>query len=70
MAHEIGHVFWGPGHPNDRPNVGRAALPGTDFSKRLMATFQAGGILPKLIVKAEWDEAEKWLKDEEAAGRL
>lgn len=62
MAHEIGHVFWGSGHPNDRPDVGKAALPGTDLSKRLMATFRAGGPPPKLIVKAEWDAAEDWLK--------
>lgn len=39
-----------------------APLVGTDHTKRLMY----GGKLnanSRLIVKKEWDEAEKWLKD-------
>ncbi|MCW1925655.1 hypothetical protein OKA05_24060 [Luteolibacter arcticus] len=38
------------------------ALPGTDLTLRLMYTYQGGGAPPKLIVKAEWDEAEDWLE--------
>jgi hypothetical protein len=62
LAHETGHVFWGPGHPNDRKVPGKAGLPGTDLNRRLMVTFQGNGAPPKLVVKAEWDEADNWLE--------
>jgi hypothetical protein len=59
-AHEIGHVLVGEGHPNEPRNPGPAQLPGTDHSKRLMASgdFRNRG---NLLVKAEWDKAELWL---------
>jgi hypothetical protein len=60
IAHEIGHVLVGEGHPNQPRTPGPARLPGTDHSKRLMASgaFRNRG---NLLVKAEWDKAEKWL---------
>ncbi len=60
IAHEIGHVLVGEGHPNEPLNPGPAQLPSTDHSKRLMASgaFRNRG---HLLVKAEWDKAEKWL---------
>jgi hypothetical protein len=67
IAHEIGHVLLGAGHPGEAIG-GPAPLPGTDHRQRLMA---GGKIVPlgairsgKLLVKAEWDEAEAWLKAE------
>lgn len=61
-AHEIGHVLVGFGHPDDPHGLGKAPLPGTDVERRLMAS--GGALVPqgKLLVKKEWDEAEKWLK--------
>jgi hypothetical protein len=58
LAHEIGHVFLGDGHPEQ--GSGPAPLPGTDRSKRLMSsrTDQTA----RLLVKAEWDKAEEWLE--------
>jgi hypothetical protein len=73
IGHEIGHILVGEGHPG-QDNGGPAPLPGTDHRQRLMA---GGEIVPlgglrtgKLLVKAEWDEADAWLKAEEEAGRL
>lgn len=67
-AHEFGHVLLGEGHPSERPGdayKGPAPLPGTNHSQRLM---REGGNNPKgfdhLLVKAEWDAAEVWLKRE------
>jgi hypothetical protein len=64
IGHEIGHIFFGDGHPDamDLLDRGVAPLVGTDHTKRLMY----GGKLnanSRLIVKKEWDEAEIWLKD-------
>jgi len=72
IAHEIGHVMIGYGHPSDIPLFpthiesrdarGYAQLVGTAHRERLM---RAGNVNPKgfehLLVKAEWDEIEKWL---------
>lgn len=55
VAHEIGHLFMGPGHPNQ--DGGLAPFPGTDRSRRLMASGQNRG---KLLVKREWDAIEAW----------
>ncbi len=67
MAHEIGHIFFGAGHPNDEAIPGPAFLPETDVAIRLM---RAGDMNPgppktarRLIVKTEWDRAERWLND-------
>jgi hypothetical protein len=66
LAHEVGHVLLGPGHPDaaNRAVGGVARLDGTAHHKRLMR----GGKLnhpdgSHLLVKAEWDKAETWLKD-------
>jgi hypothetical protein len=61
LAHEIGHVICGVGHPDERSSI--ANLPGTDHSKRLMCS---GNIWPSgsgLLVKREWDAAEVWLSN-------
>jgi hypothetical protein len=59
IAHEIGHVMIGAGHP-DR-NGGAAPLKGVDLTQRLMhSTAVVMGA--RLLVKAEWDAAETWLK--------
>jgi hypothetical protein len=72
IDHEIGHVIFGPGHPDGieiKPDgvvvwdhAGVAPLLGVDPTTRLMC----GGLKRRdegatLIVKKEWDEAEKWL---------
>lgn len=68
MAHEMGHVIIGDGHPDDADegyNGGPAPLLGTNRRDRLMV---AGGgplraILPGTrLVKGEWDAAEVWLQ--------
>ena len=39
-----------------------APLPGSDHTRRLMVSGPGEGPNPsKLLVKGEWDEAEKWL---------
>jgi hypothetical protein len=66
LAHEIGHVMIGPGHPGiPHPGDGVAGLSGTDQKKRLMY----GGFAEQnpnedtLLVKGEWDYIEQWLTD-------
>ncbi|MDB6077446.1 MAG: hypothetical protein JWO82_1193 [Akkermansiaceae bacterium] len=67
LAHEIGHVILGRGHPDDSGDiVGPASLPQTDRKPRLMCsgTFRHSGDPDrKSLVKAEWDKAEGWLID-------
>jgi hypothetical protein len=64
IAHEIGHILIGEGHPDQ--NEGVAPLPGTTHIKRLMCS---GSLRKKdgsscRIVKAEWDAAENWLQQQ------
>jgi hypothetical protein len=61
LAHEIGHVFCGAGHPDEGGGV--AKLPGTDHQKRLMCSGGMNSLGSRLLVKAEWDAAEEWLKN-------
>jgi hypothetical protein len=69
ISHEIGHILMGYGHPDD--GGGAAPLPGTDPRHRLMCSGHHREITAsKLLVKAEWDKAEEWLKKEEDDGRL
>ncbi len=77
IAHEIGHVLVGYGHPNEQGgssgNRGKAPLPGTDHRKRLMLSGKgrvAGQLGGFLLVKGEWDEAEKWIRKEEISERI
>lgn len=58
IAHEIGHVMMGYGHPNIPSEPGPAPLDGTPTEERLMHSLEPG----KRLVKAEWDTAEAWLK--------
>jgi hypothetical protein len=64
MAHEIGHVIIGAGHPDDGPgrNLGPAELPGTKHTLRLMCSGENLNNSSRLIVKGEWDKADAWLK--------
>jgi hypothetical protein len=71
IAHEIGHVMIGPGHPDDQIDAvfglpgkggGKARLKGTDTTKRLMYSHVRTNLTDILLVKAEWDAAEEWLK--------
>ena len=66
VAHEMGHVMLGEGHPDvdaENPNgAGVAPLVGADPKKRLMHKFAYQEIEAKLLVKKEWDAAEQWLK--------
>ena len=62
-AHEIGHVFFGEGHPDQ--GGGPAPLPGTNHQDRLMmggtgVRYPDYGLL---IVKPEWDKAEGWMQE-------
>jgi hypothetical protein len=62
IAHEMGHVIVGLGHPDQ--GKGPCPLAGTFHLERLMVS---GGThdysLQSRLVKGEWDEAEKWLKN-------
>lgn len=60
LAHEIGHVICGSGHPDE--GYGPAILPGTDHCKRLMCSGNVKHDSTSLLVKREWDMAEAWLK--------
>ena len=75
IAHEIGHVLVGYGHPDE--NDGRSPLPGTDHKQRLMRSGDAAGGSIRtghppgyLLVKPEWDEAEVWFQKEEREERM
>jgi len=61
IAHEVGHVLIGGGHPDQ--GGGAAPLPETAHSLRLMCSgFGKNRQNPgKLLVKMEWDEADDWL---------
>ena len=59
IAHEIGHIMIGDGHPDQ--NAGPAPLYGTDRSYRLMNSGYSNVPGAKLLVKKEWDNAEEWL---------
>jgi hypothetical protein len=66
LAHEIGHVMCGSGHPDT--GGGQAPLVGTNRMERLLYTsigekMNAGLLYKNLLVKAEWDKAEGWLED-------
>jgi len=66
IAHEIGHVIVGDGHPDQ--GGGPAPLLGTARVERLMYSdldgkIQVGALNKNLIVKKEWDAAEEWLKN-------
>lgn len=71
IGHEIGHIFAGYGHPNDRGTLrGPAELPGTAHKLRLMCNGAEDGPQSRMFVKGEWDAAEDWLKEEERNGRI
>jgi hypothetical protein len=62
IAHEIGHVIVGAGHPDE--GGGKAPLPGTNHNERLMRSGGLNQIVPGYrLVKREWDEAEERLKN-------
>jgi hypothetical protein len=70
IAHEIGHVFVGSGHPDEF--AGPAILFNTDPTKRLMCSGNRSNLNSKLLVNSEWDKAEEWLKkniDEKQQGQ-
>lgn len=64
IGHEIGHVFFGYGHPSEYSGgeKGPAALPGTHHSSRLMCKGTATTEDSRIIVKGEWDEGYQWLR--------
>jgi hypothetical protein len=60
IAHEVGHIFVGYGHPDKE--TGPAPLPGTDHNCRLMRSGPGSDPSKKrLLTKQEWDAAENWL---------
>jgi hypothetical protein len=73
IAHEIGHILLGPGHPGYAHGImtefaGVSPLPGTDHKKRLMFAGEAAFAVPlgdkgTKLVKLEWDKTEDWLND-------
>jgi hypothetical protein len=64
LAHEIGHVMIGPGHPGPGDG-GPVPLPGTNHRDRLMWVPWPGdsavGAKRSLLVKEEWDKIDGWL---------
>ncbi len=76
IAHEIGHIILGEGHPDEaeRKEIngvvewdkgGVAPLPGTDHIKRQMCSGsqRKKDGTSRLLVKGEWDKAEEWLSE-------
>lgn len=62
IGHEIGHFFFGLGHPDE--GGGPASLPGTKHQRRLMVSGNGAARKPGiLIVKGEWDAADIWLRN-------
>lgn len=63
LAHEVGHVMIGRGHPGPGSG-GPVPLPMTVHSDRLMWVPWPGessvGTKRALLVKGEWDKIEKW----------
>lgn len=60
LAHEIGHIMVGAGHPDQF--AGPAVLRGPDHTKRLMCSGNFSTHTGScLLVKREWDMAEEWL---------
>jgi hypothetical protein len=68
IAHEIGHVMVGAGHPDD--GTSNFSLPGTDHTRRLMCGSAHSSNPGHLLVKAEWEMVEAWMNREEDDGRL
>ena len=71
IAHEIGHILFGDGHPEN--NTGPAPLPSTPRPPRLMCSdpkLRAIGGLRRLTVKGEWDEVVEWFKLEIRDNRM
>jgi hypothetical protein len=63
IAHEIGHLLVGLGHPDLESGV--APLLGTDRTKRLMCSGGNSNNNSIQLVKKEWDKAEEWFKNRE-----
>ena len=66
MAHEIGHHFFGVGHPGNSSSPGVAGLAGSQQYKRLMYQNISSKPDPQIMhqcVKGEWDKAETWLEN-------
>ena len=84
IAHEIGHVILGAGHPGEVEqkaapngalawvNGGVAPLIGTKQIERLMCSGgkRAKDGSSRLLVKKEWDAAELWFIKEKNGGRM
>lgn len=54
----------GEGHPGEKAlggGQGCAPLPGTNHIKRLMCPGEMSTPESRLLVKGEWDQAERWL---------
>lgn len=60
LSHEIGHVMAGPGHPDQAS--GPAPLASVPSAGRRMHSAARYHPDYRLLVKAEWDNAENWLK--------
>jgi hypothetical protein len=72
-AHEIGHILIEYGHPDE--GTGAAPLPGlpeASYRDRLMVSGNKmrHGNPGILLVKGEWDAAERWMQEEERENRL
>lgn len=65
IGHEIGHVFFKAGHPDEDDQLKRGVAPllGTDRSQLLMSKGDNFSSKSRLIVKKEWDRAEEWLSN-------
>jgi hypothetical protein len=61
IAHEMGHIFMGQGHPDVKEQNYFARLEGISQEGRLMKSMFTGNSSCQLI-KKEWDQIEVWLK--------
>lgn len=74
IAHEVGHCLVGAGHADTQDAVVKLKgfKPESLVQERLMITGSSTRkpIPGYRLVKGEWDEAEKWMQNEEANNRI
>ena len=68
-SHEIGHGLVREGHPDKKAFPAPRHFPEPN-TRQLMYIRPNLDVSSRLRVKKEWDEAEKWMKKEELAGRM
>ena len=63
VAHEIGHVMLGDGHPDKGGGLAPLTSMQPDASRLMYSEIDGMPDSPKLLVKSEWDKGDDWLKE-------